>query len=236
VYQRDPAVLRGLLTGLSTTEQRLDMVLRLGFYGDGFGASPGGLCLETLVEAPHGVDLGPLRPRVPEVLRTLSGRIELAPPEIRQDLRRLRTGIDARRDGLVPIGRRHLRSNNSWMHNLTVLNSGSNTCTLQVHPDTAAEIGLADGADARVAGRSGKVTVPVEVTNRIRPGVVSLPHGWGHSLAGTRSSGGCATGVSTNLLTDPMALGPLSGTSVLNGIPVTVEPIAEPEPSRPGGT
>jgi len=225
VHHRDPAELRGLLTGSSTTEQRLDMVLRLGFYGDGFGASPEGLCLEALIEAPHGIDLGPLQPRIPEVLKTPSGRIELAPPEIRQDLERLRTGIDARRDGLVLIGRRHLRSNNSWMHNLTVLNSGSNTCTLQVHPDTAAEIGLADGADARVASRSGQVTVPVEVTNRIRPGVVSLPHGWGHSLAGTRSAVAAARpGVNTNLLTDPMALDPLSGTSVLNGIPVTVKP------------
>jgi anaerobic selenocysteine-containing dehydrogenase len=207
------------------------MVLRLGFYGDGFGASPEGLCLGTLIEAPHGIDLGPLQPRIPEVLKTPSGRVELAPPEICHDLGRLRAGIDARRDGLVLIGRRHLRSNNSWMHNLTVLNSGSNTCTLQVHPDTAAEIGLADGADARVASRTGQVTVPVEVTNRIRPGVVSLPHGWGHSLAGTRSTVAAARpGVNTNLLSDPMALDPLSGTSVLNGIPVTVEP-ARPKPT-----
>jgi len=201
------------------------MLLRLGAYGDEFGARPGGLCLAVLTQAPHGIDLGPLQPRIPEVLKTPSGRIELAAREIRQDLERLRAGIDARRDGLVLIGRRHLRSNNSWMHNLTVLNSGSNTCTLQLHPHTADEIGLADGADARVASRSGQVTVPVEVTEEIRPGVVCLPHGWGHSLAGTRGSVAAARpGVNTNLLTDPMALDPLSGTSVLNGIPVTVEP------------
>ena len=225
VHQRDPAELHGLLTGSSTTEQRLDMLLRLGAYGDEFGARPGGLCLAVLTQAPHGIDLGPLQPRIPEVLKTPSGRIELAAREIRQDLERLRAGIDARRDGLVLIGRRHLRSNNSWMHNLTVLNSGSNTCTLQLHPDTADEIGLADGADARVTSRSGEVTVPVEVTEEIRPGVVCLPHGWGHSLAGTRGSVAAARpGVNTNLLTDPMALDPLSGTSVLNGIPVTVEP------------
>ena len=110
------------------------------------------------------------------------------------------------------------------MHNLAVLNSGSNTCTLQVHPDTAAELGLADGADARVTSRSGELTVPVEVTDGIRPGVVSLPHGWGHLMPGTRGSVAAARpGVNTNLLTDPQALDPLSGTSVLNGIPVRVE-------------
>ncbi len=226
VFQRDQGALRGLLQGSNTTEQRLDMLLRLGAYGDGFGANPGGLSLQALIEAPHGIDLGPLQPRLPEILKTPSGRIELAPKEIRQDLERLRAGIDARRDGLVLIGRRHLRSNNSWMHNLSVLNSGSNTCTLQLHPETAATLGLADGADARITSRSGAVTAPVEVTDAIRPGVVSLPHGWGHSLPGTRASVAAAKpGVNTNLLTDPLALDPLSGTAVLNGIPVTVEPV-----------
>ena len=226
VYQRDPAELQDRLDGSTTTEQRVDMLLRLGAYGDGFGSNPDGLSLRALVEAPHGIDLGPLQPRVPEVLRTPSGRIELAPKEIRQDLERLRAGIDARRDGLVLIGRRHLRSNNSWMHNLAVLNSGSNTCTLQMHPKTAAELGLTDGLDACVTSGSGQVTVPVEVTDGIRPGVVSLPHGWGHSMPGTRGSVATARpGVNTNLLSDPLALDPLSGTSVLNGIPVRVEPV-----------
>jgi len=239
VYQRDPAELIGLLHGSNTAEQRLDMLLRLGAYGDGFGAGDddgdgpedasgtghGGLSLQSLVEAPHGIDLGPLQPRIPEILKTPSGLIELAPPQIRQDLERLRAGIDARRDGLVLIGRRHLRSNNSWMHNLGVLNSGSNTCTLQMHPDTAAELGITDGADARVTSRSGEVTVPVEVTDGIRAGVVSLPHGWGHRLPGTRGSVAAARpGVNTNLLTDPLAMDPLSGTSVLNAIPVRVQP------------
>jgi anaerobic selenocysteine-containing dehydrogenase len=238
VHQRDPAELVTLLDGSTTTEQRLDMLLRLGAYGDGFGSGPGyvdhcdpartrqtGLSLQALIKAPHGIDLGPLEPRIPEILRTPSGRVELAPPEIRQDLVRLRAGINARRDGLVLIGRRHLRSNNSWMHNLGVLNSGSNTCTLQMHPDTAAGLGIADGDDARVTSRSGVVTVPVEVTDGIRAGVVSLPHGWGHSMGGTRGSVAAARpGVNANLLTDPLALDPLSGTSVLNGTPVSVEP------------
>jgi len=229
VHQRDPAELTGLLDGSTTTEQRLDMLLRLGAYGDGFGSNPDGLSLRALVEAPHGIDFGPLQPRLPEILKTPSGRIELAPRDIRQDLERLRAGIDDRRDGLVLIGRRHLRSNNSWMHNLAVLNSGSNTCTLQMHPDTAADLGLTDGLDALVTSRSGQVTVPVEVTDGIRPGVVSLPHGWGHSLPGTRGSVAAAhPGVNTNLLTDPLALDPLSGTSVLNGIPVSVKAVRDP--------
>jgi len=229
VHQRDPAELTGLLDGSTTTEQRLDMLLRLGAYGDGFGSNPDGLSLRALVEAPHGIDFGPLQPRLPEILKTPSGRIELAPRDIRQDLERLRAGIDDRRDGLVLIGRRHLRSNNSWMHNLAVLNSGSNTCTLQMHPDTAADLGLTDGLDALVTSRSGQVTVPVEVTDGIRPGVVSLPHGWGHSLPGTRGSIAAAhPGVNTNLLTDPLALDPLSGTSVLNGIPVSVRAVRDP--------
>ena len=229
VHQRDPAELTGLLDGSTTTEQRLDMLLRLGAYGDGFGSNSDGLSLRALVEAPHGIDFGPLQPRLPEILKTPSGRIELAPRDIRQDLERLRAGIDDRRDGLVLIGRRHLRSNNSWMHNLAVLNSGSNTCTLQMHPDTAADLGLTDGLDALVTSRSGQVTVPVEVTDGIRPGVVSLPHGWGHSLPGTRGSVAAAhPGVNTNLLTDPLALDPLSGTSVLNGIPVSVRAVRDP--------
>ena len=229
VHQRDPAELTGLLDGSTTTEQRLDMLLRLGAYGDGFGSNSDGLSLRALVEAPHGIDFGPLQPRMPEILNTPSGRIELAPKEIRQDLARLRAGIDDRGDGLVLIGRRHLRSNNSWMHNLAVLNSGSNTCTLQMHPDTAADLGLTDGLDALVTSRSGQVTVPVEVTDGIRPGVVSLPHGWGHSLPGTRGSVAAAhPGVNTNLLTDPLALDPLSGTSVLNGIPVSVRAVRDP--------
>jgi anaerobic selenocysteine-containing dehydrogenase len=239
VHHRDPAELKSLLNGASTTERRLDLLLRLGAYGDGFGLGDGfadtlgsdpaahhqGLSLQSLIAAPHGIDLGPLQSRIPEILKTPSGLIELVPSQICQDLQRLRAGLETRGEGLVLVGRRHLRSNNSWMHNLPVLNSGSNTCTLQIHPVTAAEVGVSDGADARVTSRVGEVTVPVEVTDGIRPGVVSLPHGWGHSMAGTRGSVAAARpGVNSNLLTDPLALDPLSGTSVLNGIPVRVEP------------
>jgi anaerobic selenocysteine-containing dehydrogenase len=201
-------------------------MLRLGAYGDGFGAIPDGLSLEALLRAPHGIDLGPLRPRLPEVLRTPSGRIELCPPLIAEDVVRLRNGLAERHTGLVLIGRRHLRSNNSWMHNLPGLVRGSNRCTLQVHPDDAARLGLKDTGAAEVTSRSGAIEAEVEITEDVMPGVVSLPHGWGHGQPGTRASVAAAhAGVNANALTDPHALDPLSGNAVLNGIPVQVRPV-----------
>ncbi len=223
VEGRDPAELAAALTGDTPTDRRLDMLLRLGAYGDGFGANPEGLSLARLLDAPHGIDLGPMQPRIPEVLRTTTGQVDVCPPTIAADIPRLREALDERRDGLVLIGRRHMRSNNSWMHNLKVLNSGSNTCTLQLHPKTAADLGLEDGQVARVASRTGQIDVPVEVTDVVMPGVASLPHGWGHTASGMRTEVASARpGVNTNLLTDPQALDPLSGNAVLNGIPVTV--------------
>lgn len=168
-------------------ERRLDMMLRLGPYGDGFGTNPDGLTLQALKDAPHGVDLGPLRPRLAEVLRTPTGKVDLAPALLVADAERLRASVSSDRvDGYVLIGRRHLRSNNSWMHNLPALAGGTNRCTLQIHPEDADELGLAD--EARVKGPGGELVVAVELTDRIRRGVVSLPHGWGHDLGGTAQS------------------------------------------------
>lgn len=204
-------------------ERRLDMMLRLGAYGDAFGARPDGLTLKLLKAAPHGIDLGPLKPRLPELLRTPSGRIELAPPQLIADTARLRASVGHRGDGFVLIGRRHLRSNNSWMHNLPALTGGSNRCTLQIHPDDAADLGLSD--TAVVKGPGGELVVPIEITDDIRRGVLSLPHGWGHDRAGTGQSLAAASpGVNVNQLNDGSLLDPLSGTAVLNGIPVTVGP------------
>ncbi|OBF89875.1 molybdopterin-binding oxidoreductase [Mycobacterium sp. 852002-51152_SCH6134967] len=204
-------------------ERRLDMMLRLGAYGDAFGANSDGLTLGKLKAAPHGIDLGPLRPRLAEVLRTPSGRIELAPPELTADVARLRDALGVRADGFVLIGRRHLRSNNSWMHNLPALSGGSNQCTLRIHPDDAAELGLTD--TAVVKGPGGELLAPVEITPEMRRGVVSLPHGWGHDREGTgqRVAAG-APGVNVNQLNDGNHLDPLSGTAVLNGIPVDIAP------------
>ncbi len=202
----------------------LDVMLRSGPFGDGFGASPGGASLDDLLANPHGRDFGALEPRLPEILRTPSGKIELAVPELLADLDRLDAAIDslAGRD-MVLVGRRHLRSNNSWMHNIEVLVKGKPRCTLQMHPDDAARIGLVDGGAANVTSRVGTVSAPVELTDGIRPGVVSLPHGWGHGQPGTRMRVAAErAGVNSNVLTDDAALDPLSGTSVLNGIPVEV--------------
>jgi len=208
-------------------ERRLDMMLRLGAYGDAFGARPDGLTLERLKAAPHGIDLGPLQPRLPDLLRTPSGLIELAPPQLVADAARLRDSLGRRGDGFVLIGRRHLRSNNSWMHNLPALSGGTNRCTLQIHPDDAAELGLSD--TAVVKGPGGELVVPIEITEDIRRGVLSLPHGWGHDRGGTRQTlAATHPGVNVNQLNDGSVLDPLSGTAVLNGIPVVVERAVTP--------
>lgn len=221
VHGRDPLELAAALTGENGPERRLDMMLRLGPYGDGFGAREDGLTLDRLLAHPHGIDLGPLAPRVPQRLKTRSGRIELLPGPIAADLPRLRAALRERPAGVVLVGRRHLRSNNSWMHNVPALTGGSNRCTLHIHPDDAARLGLADGAAVRVKGAGGEVTAPAEITDTVRRGVVSLPHGWGHDRPGTRMSHAALDpGVNVNQLLDGSLLDPLSGTAVLNGVPV----------------
>ncbi len=222
---RDPAEIRSALAARRGPERVLDLLLRSGPYGDAFGAQPGGLSLTALERAPHGLDLGPLEPRIPEVLRTPSGKIELAPDAIVGDVERLARSLTRTHDGLVMVGRRQLRSNNSWMHNLPALVKGRPACTLHVHPDDAARFGLRNGALARIASRVGTVEAPVEITDAVMPGVVSLPHGWGHDRPGTAMRVAAAhPGANSNRLADDDFLDPLSGNAVLNGIPVTVEP------------
>ena len=215
--------LRARVGGDHPAERLLDVALRTGAYGDGFGTRPDGLSLSRLLAAPHGIDLGPLRPRIPEVLRTPSATVELGAPPIVADVDRLRAALDRRHQDLVLIGRRHLRSNNSWMHNVPALVKGRDRCTLQVHPADAARLALTDGDEARVTSRAGALNARVEVTDRVMPGVVSLPHGWGHGLPGTRLAVAAEhPGVNSNVLTDELAVDHLSGNSVLNGIPVAV--------------
>src|SRR6266699_2487989 len=228
VEGRDPDELLTALSSRHGPERILDLMLRSGPYGDGFGADPSGLSLATLEAHPHGVDLGPLQPRIPEVLRTSSGKIELAPQPVVGDVERLRISLEnrlAREDGqMLLIGRRDLRSNNSWMHNLHVLTKGKERCTLHMHPHDAARLALANGEVAHITSRAGAVEIPIEVTDAIMPGVVSIPHGWGHNLPGTNLH--VATehaGVNTNVLTDEGEVDPLSGNAVLNGIPVAVQ-------------
>ncbi|MFE6847784.1 molybdopterin oxidoreductase family protein [Streptomyces sp. NPDC057686] len=237
LHGQDPARLAGLLTGENGPERRLDLMLRLGPYGDQFGAASAsdagagagageGLSLERLLAHPHGIDLGPLRPRLPGVLRTRSGRIELLPDPIAAELPRLRAALADRPAALVLVGRRHLRSNNSWLHNVPALTGGSNRCTLQVHPQDADRLGLTEGGLARITADGGSLEVPVEVTDAVRTGVVSLPHGWGHDREGARLSvASAAPGVNVNQLLDGSRLDPLSGTAVLNGFPVELTPL-----------
>ncbi|MFI1698359.1 molybdopterin oxidoreductase family protein [Streptomyces bobili] len=226
VHGRDPEELAAQLAGESGPERRLDLMLRLGPYGDGFGAHPEGLGLERLLAHPHGIDLGPLRPRLPQPLKTRSGKIELLPQPIADDLPRLRRAAAERPTGLVLVGRRHLRSNNSWMHNVPALTGGTNRCTVQVHPEDAERLGLRDGEPVRVKGAGGEVTAPAEVTDGVRRGVVSIPHGWGHDRPGTRlSHASTDPGVNVNQLLDGSLLDPLSGNAVLNGVPVELSPL-----------
>ena len=215
--------LTAMLTKGPGYERRLDMMLRLGPYGDAFGARPDGLTLERLKAAPHGIDLGPLQPRLPEVLRTPSGRIELAPEPLIADAARLRDSLGKDVERFVLIGRRHLRSNNSWMHNVPALVGGTNRCTLQMHPDDVADLGLSD--TAKIKGPGGELLAPIEPMPGMRRGVVSLPHGWGHDRGGTRLGVAAGQpGVNVNQLNDGNQLDPLSGTAVLNGIPVDIAP------------
>jgi anaerobic selenocysteine-containing dehydrogenase len=215
-------------------ERLLDLLLRVGPYGDGFGAredpggkAAGGLSLAALEASPHGIDLGALKPRLPAALRTASGKIELAPEPIVADVERLRASLDRPRNGeLVLIGRRQLRSNNSWMHNLPVLVKGKPRCTLQVHPDDAERYELIDGDDAELSSRTGTIIAQVEVTDAVMPGVVSLPHGWGHDVPGTAQRVASEQpGSNSNMLADELAIDAPSGNAVLNGIPVQLAPV-----------
>jgi anaerobic selenocysteine-containing dehydrogenase len=227
VEGRDPDQLLAALASRRGPERILDFMLRTGPYGDGFGGDPSGLTLAALEAAPHGVDLGPLQPRIPDVLRTPSGKIELAPEPIVEDVPRLRSSLARGQNGeMVLVGRRDLRSNNSWMHNLDVLVKGKERCTLHVHPDDATRLGLANGDAACVRSRRGEVAVTVEVTDAIMPGVVSIPHGWGHGMDGADLSVAAKRpGVNSNVLADGDLFDPLSGNAVLNGIPVRVDPL-----------
>ena len=214
----DPDEVLTAVNGRRGPERLLDIMLRGGPYE---------LTLDDLERNPHGIDLGPHRPRVPEVLRTASGRIELAPEPIVADVDRLRASLAERRNGgMVLVGRRQLRSNNSWMHNLDALVKGKDRCTMHVHPDDADRLGLEDGGLATVASETGSIEAPVEVTDAIMPGVISIPHGWGHDAPGVRMAvARDHAGVNSNVLADDTKVDPLSGNAVLNGIPVEVAPV-----------
>jgi anaerobic selenocysteine-containing dehydrogenase len=217
LHGRDPDELLAEMQPRVGPERILDLQLRGGPYR---------VALAELEAAPHGIDFGALEPRMPEVLRTPTGLIELAPEALVGDVARLHAALAEPVNGAMTlVGRRELRSNNSWMHNLPTLVRGKERCTAMVHPDDAARLDLVDGEEAVVRSRAGEIVVPVEVTDDVMPGVVSIPHGWGHDLPGVGLSvAGEHAGTNSNVLADELVVEPLSGTAVLNGIPVELEP------------
>jgi anaerobic selenocysteine-containing dehydrogenase len=204
-------------------ERMLDLTLRTGPFGDRYGENPGGLTLDMLKANPNGIDFGPMVPQLPDILGTPDKKIRLAPPYLLDDLSRLAARMERPAEPLVLVSRRHLRSNNTWMHNVPALMKGRDRCTLLIHPDDAARCGVTDDDVVTVKSAAGEIKVPVEITSAIKPGVVSMPHGWGHGKSGTRMSvANNSPGANTNALSPPTFIDEPSGNGALNGIPVTI--------------
>ncbi|WP_413299606.1 molybdopterin oxidoreductase family protein [Bacillus sp. 1P10SD] len=228
ISEKDVLEILDLLKNRRGPERLLDFYLRVGPYGEQFGKNPNGLSLSVLEDHPHGLDLGPLQPRIKEILQTPSRKIELAPAILVDDVYRLRETMKSDSLNILLIGRRDLRSNNSWLHNLPVLVKGENRCLLWIHPTDASRMGLINGDKASVQSRTGKIEVPIHITDDVMPGVVSLPHGWGHDLTGTRLQVAREhAGINVNILTDEQVIDKVSGNAVLNGVPVRVEKVEE---------
>lgn len=209
----------------ATPEQMLDFGLRAGPYG------PEGLTLDKLKANPHGIDLGPLQSQLPDHLLTPKQTIDLAHNALTKDVTRIAQLLDRPTTDefdLALIGRRDLRSNNSWMHNSERLVRGKARCTVLLHPDDAAARDIVSGQMVEVASRVGKVRISAEITPTIKRGVVSMPHGWGHGRDGVRLRVAQANaGVSINDLTDDKLIDTLTGNAALSGVPVRVTAIVE---------
>ncbi len=227
---RRPPALARLASRWLTPKRSIALGIRTGERGAGWNPLSAGLTLGRIAREPHGIDLGPLRPCLPQRLWSRDKRIDLVPALLHDDLHRLAATftdapVDTPRgsDRMSLIGRRDLRTNNSWLHNSQRMVKGPPRCTLQMHPADAASRSLTDGAMAVVRSRTGTVRVPVEVTDALMPGVVSLPHGWGHALPGVQLRiARTHAGVSANDLTDERHIDALSGNAALNGVDVWV--------------
>ncbi len=217
--------LRATLRHLSP-KRLLDIGLRAGPYGNKGRA--GGLSLKSLQASPHGIDLGALEPQLPGVLDTESQTIELCPETYLGDIKRLHQHLLSVPDGgLVLIGRRQLRSNNSWLHNSQRLVKGKKRCTVLIHPNDAEKRGITEGAEVVVSSRVGEVRLPAQLSDEMMAGVVSIPHGWGHDRAGTRLQVAEAhAGVSINDICDEEFYDTLTGNAGFSGVPVSVSPLA----------
>ena len=224
IAERDPGEIMEALAPRRGPERALDYLLRTGPYGDAFGARDG-ITLAALELESHGIDLGELGPRLPELLSTSDSLIDVAPEWITNDLPRLAARLGEAPNGMLLIGRRHVRSNNSWMHNVPSLMRGRDRSGLMVNPADAARLGLVDGGNAIVRSTAGAVTATVAVSDEIMPGVASLPHGWGHDDPGAALSvASQKPGANINALVDAGIVDAPSGNAVLNGIPVAIMP------------
>lgn len=217
-------VKRTLLKQFFGPERMLDLGLRFGPYR---------LSLRKLKRAQHGIDLGPLTSCLPKRLRTADKRIQLAPEVFVKDVARVRGSLldqQASPNGhLQLIGRRQLRSNNSWMHNTERLLRGKPQCTVLMHPADAAQRQLAPGQMVTVQSRVGSIDAPLEISDEMMPGVISIPHGWGHDRPGVQLEiARQHAGTSINDLTDNQAIDALCGTAAFNGIHVSVKPAGSP--------
>jgi anaerobic selenocysteine-containing dehydrogenase len=220
------AAARAALGDAPGADRLYDIMLRAGSYGDAFGAVPDGLSLEKLKQHAHGMDFGPLTEALPGVLRTPDRLIDLAPPLIVQDFPRLESALETLETdrSLLLIGRRNPRSKNAWMHNIRLLNKGKIDCTLLVNPADAASYGLVTGSNVRLSSHVGTIDVLVEVSDEVMPGVVSLPHGWGHDMPDTRQRiANSRPGANANWIIDSGHLDVPSATTILNGVAVKLE-------------
>lgn len=207
----------------SGAERLLDLGIRAGRWGDGFGKDPDGLTLQKMIDHPDGIDLGSLRgERLSELLGTNDGHIQLAPDLILSELQRLPD--DPLTEGLLLIGRRSVSTNNSWLHNLSMLNRGSRVCVLEVNHQDAQQLQLEDGDNAALQTDVGEVIVTVKVTENLVSGVVSLPHGFSEvaEVLGSQTKG-----PNYNAVVSRSAVDIPSGTSALNGVPVMLEPVRQ---------
>ena len=206
-------------------DRMFELLVRSGPYGDHFGKQAHGLTIEKLKTQPHGVDFGPMRPRIEEVVFLPGGKVDLAPSLITSDLARLESWLNEdESECLHLLGRRHMRSFNTWMHNLPSLAKGPNPCTLLMHPRDAERRGIKDGQLVCIRSRTGDIEAPVQLSDEIREGVVSLPHGWGHddpAVPGQQRAKSRA-GVNYNLLADETLLDVPSCNTNLNYIPVEI--------------
>jgi len=208
-------------------------LLAMGPYGSSNRSLQKDLNLSSLACYPHGIDLGPLQPCFPERIYHQDQRIPLAPACFLDDLKRVHKVFDKPSSShpMRLIGRRHVRSNNSWLHNSQRLIKGNDRCTLIIHSKDASKLALKKGSIAKVTSNVGSIDIPVEISDDIMQGVVSIPHGWGHHRKGTQLSiAETKPGVSLNDITDDQHVDLLSGTSVLNSVPVTVKSIQAKKP------